>query len=48
MENVVLSQEEYRSLMKDSQFLACLEQAGVNNWNGYSEAWTIYNENYDN
>ena len=34
-----LSQAEYQSLKDDAAFLAALEAAGVNNWEGYSRAF---------
>lgn len=36
--------EEYQSLLKDSDRLARLEAAGVDNWEGYSQAVTEDNE----
>ena len=35
---VSITVEEYESLLKDSHFLVCLENNGVDNWNGYGEA----------
>lgn len=37
-EYVTIPLEEYLSLKEDSEFLADLEEAGVDNWEGYSEA----------
>ncbi len=31
----VLSEKEYEGLVRDSKFLANLEAAGVDNWEGY-------------
>lgn len=33
-----LTESELRSLIEDSQFLSCLMNEGVNNWQGYEEA----------
>jgi hypothetical protein len=38
---VSLTQAEYDSLKRDSDFLQALESAGVDNWEGYSYAWQI-------
>jgi hypothetical protein len=29
---------EYNSLLEDSKWLNCLQQAGVDNWDGYEDA----------
>ena len=34
-----LSHAEYQKLKRDSDFLARLEAAGVDNWEGYSEGF---------
>lgn len=34
----ILTDAEYRQLKEDSDFLAALEAAGVDNWEGYSVA----------
>ena len=39
--------KEYRDLVEDSLIslmLCCLESAGVDNWDGYSYAYTEYEE----
>jgi hypothetical protein len=41
---VTISKEEYESLLEDSQFLAALRAAGVDNWDGYSEAFEYLDE----
>jgi hypothetical protein len=38
LEEVTISKEEYDRLKGDSEFLAALEAAGVNNWDGYEVA----------
>lgn len=35
---ITISQEEYDKLLRDSEFLARLEHAGVDNWEGYEFA----------
>jgi len=35
---VIISMEYYRELVNDQAFLHCLKAAGVDNWEGYSEA----------
>lgn len=37
-DSVTISRSEYESLCEDSNFLAELEDAGVDNWEGYSYA----------
>lgn len=37
-ETVVISKEEYESLLEDSLWLEALNAAGVDNWEGYSYA----------
>ena len=43
-EMITISKEEYESLVEDSDFLHALRAAGVDNWEGYSEAVDIYGE----
>jgi hypothetical protein len=42
-EMVTITKEEYDQLLKDSQFLLCLEGAGVDNWQGYGDAQDAMN-----
>lgn len=42
---VTISQAEYDRLCKDSEWLGCLEAAGVDNWEGFDEARRIRDEN---
>ncbi|MFD2704672.1 hypothetical protein [Salibacterium lacus] len=44
---VVITEEEYEMLREDGEFLACLEAAGVDNWDGYGEAIAMYREEED-
>jgi hypothetical protein len=43
-ETVTISKEEYESLLDDQHKLECLEAAGVDNWQGYSDAMEMYRE----
>lgn len=38
---VTITKEEYESLIEDSLMLLALENAGVDNWNGYSDAMAM-------
>jgi hypothetical protein len=40
-EMVTITKAEYEKLLKDQDWLACLEAAGVDNWQGYDEAIRI-------
>jgi len=40
-ETVTISKNEYERLLKDSNWLGCLEAAGVDNWQGLDEAREI-------
>ena len=44
-ETVTISKEEYESLLEDRKWLQALEGAGVDNWEGYSFARELLNEN---
>ena len=44
---VAITKEEYERLKERDTFLSCLEQAGVDNWEGYSYAWELMYE-YNN
>jgi hypothetical protein len=44
---VTITQKEYAELVKDSNFLACLQDAGVDNWSGYDYAREAYQESYN-
>ena len=37
-DTVTISRARYESLVRDSDFLACLEDCGVDNWDGYGYA----------
>ena len=44
---VTITEKEYNELCEDSQFLCALQAAGVDNWDGYSDAQEILEE-WDN
>jgi hypothetical protein len=44
LETVIISKVEYEELLEKSEFLSCLEAAGVDNWSGYGEAQEMMNE----
>lgn len=41
---ITIAESEYNQLCRDSQWLAALEAAGVDNWDGYEEAYDILEE----
>ena len=41
---VTISRKEYEKLLKDQNWLECLEAAGVDNWEGISMAYEILGE----
>ena len=41
METVTISKEKYDQLIEDSTFLNALRAMGVDNWEGYSEAYRM-------
>lgn len=41
---VTISEDHYRALMNRHNFLCSLEEAGVDNWEGYEEAQNLYEE----
>ena len=43
-ETVTISKSEYERLVKDSRWLACLDAAGVDNWEGIDTAFDIRKE----
>lgn len=47
VETVTISREKYEALERDSDFLAALEGAGVDNWDGYDFAVQAMNDNDD-
>lgn len=44
MLQVILTQEEYENLQKKNIFLNCLNQAGVDNWEGWNIAIDLWIE----
>ena len=43
---VEVDRETYEKMKKDIAFLRSLEHAGVDNWEGYSFACDLFDENY--
>lgn len=41
-ETVTISKEEYEVLLDRVYFLDCLEGCGVDNWQGYGNAYELY------
>jgi hypothetical protein len=44
MRNITISQEEYDELIRDRKWVEALEQAGIDNWEGYAYALEIYRD----
>lgn len=42
---ITILKELYEKFLDDSKMLEALQEAGVDNWEGYDEAMRIYNEN---
>lgn len=47
MSKIEIDEREYNALKRDSQWLSCLEQAGVDNWEGYDMAQDMMSEDDD-
>lgn len=43
-DSIIISKTEYTKLKNDSNFLRCLESAGLDNWDGYDIASDNYEE----
>ncbi len=43
-EKILVDKEEYEKLLEDSEWLRCLEAAGVDNWEGYDYAQELIDE----
>ena len=43
-DKIEISQDEYEQLKEDSEWLECLNAAGVDNWDGCDYAREIYQE----
>jgi len=43
-EMITITKQEYDFLVEDSEWLTCLENAGVDNWEGYSFACDLRRE----
>lgn len=46
MKTVTISEAEYKRLLKDSEFLDALRAVGVDNWEGYSEAYKLLEKDH--
>jgi hypothetical protein len=46
-ETITISKEEHTQLLEDSHFLQCLQDAGVDNWDGYDFAQEMYDSEKD-
>lgn len=49
-ETVTISKDEYNDLIESQKMLLCLQDAGVDNWDGYDFAFELlaeYDENED-
>ena len=46
-EMVEITEAEYELLLATAKFMACLESAGLDNWEGYEYALDLYNEEDD-
>lgn len=44
MDTVTITRKEYDQLVKDSEWLSCLEAVGVDNWEGYDCALEMLHE----
>lgn len=44
VEYVTITFDEYKYLLDRLGFLNCLEAVGVDNWEGYGDAWEMYEE----
>lgn len=43
-ENITITEKEYKQLLRDSQELQALQEAGVDNWGGCEYAYDILRE----
>lgn len=43
-ETITITKKEYISLLEDSKWLQCLENTGVDNWDGYDYARELQRE----
>lgn len=44
MKTVTISEEEYKELLDNQRFLLALQNAGVDNWEGYDYALDEYHQ----
>ncbi|UZV39677.1 hypothetical protein APT65_00074 [Trabzonvirus APT65] len=43
----VVDPEDYEEMLEDQIFLQCLQAAGVDNWDGYSDAQEMMEEDFE-
>ncbi|MGL5581026.1 MAG: hypothetical protein ACRDCE_08700 [Cetobacterium sp.] len=46
-QTISISIDEYEQLLDDHNFLQCLKGCGVDNWDGYADAWVMHKETED-
>lgn len=46
-ETIVITKSEYDAMQKQLDFLDCLEACGVDNWQGYDDAWEMMENDED-
>ena len=44
---IEILESEYKALVRDANFLACLEAIGVDNWQGYDDAIKMFKEDFN-
>ena len=44
MDVIVIKSRTYKTLQEESRFLGALEECGVDNWSGYSDACSLCEE----
>jgi hypothetical protein len=44
MDFIVIKARTYKTLQEESNFLSALEECGVDNWSGYSDACSLIKE----
>jgi len=44
---ITISVKKYKRLIRDSEMLQCLENAGVDNWDGWGEALSMMDKDED-
>ena len=44
---ISITVSEYERLLDQEYFLLCLKGCGVDNWEGWDDAWAVYEETKD-